>query len=390
MIFLKNSILIIVIVLFSNLAYSQIKDIKIEGLVIDETDYPVPYAALAIPLKYIGTSSNEDGGFSLSLSRSNLTDTLEVSSIGYKTYKIKIQDLVNQKDKTIVLIEDILSLSEVKILSAYDYVKFVQKNLKQTTVSSNHQLNILYRRFSTEHHKSRFLVEHYMKVLDRGPSAYELSRIEVVEGRKSADYRFAKQKQKKHSINYMVSNNPLRNENLTKSYNWKKVGDSRYDGEDLVILEGKGKSHKRILKLYVGLNNYEVYKVETSRLNATYIYKKNVDGKLFLSYHNREANFKVDINPIIQKSLKLQKNKVDATYRHEVIVLGIETEKSKIDVKSFGGFGTDIGDIDAPYSAQFWKTLSMPPKSSFYKKSVKELESNYGVPLKTQFESVNK
>ena len=36
------------------------------------------------------------------------------------------------------------------------------------------------------------------------------------------------------------------------------------------------------------IDTYSIYKVETNILDATYIYKKDKNGKLYLSYHNRE------------------------------------------------------------------------------------------------------
>ena len=64
--------------------------LDVEGFVKDNFGYEVPYAAVSIPSKYIGTSTTEDGGFYLNLNSTNLEDFLEVSSMGYLTYKIKL------------------------------------------------------------------------------------------------------------------------------------------------------------------------------------------------------------------------------------------------------------------------------------------------------------
>ncbi|WP_344787077.1 carboxypeptidase-like regulatory domain-containing protein [Postechiella marina] len=373
------------------LGYSQQNDLLVNGTIVDESNYGIPYVAIGIPSKYVGTSSNEEGAFSMNLSKSNLSDTLEVSSIGYKTIKITVQDYINQKEKTIVLLEDIVSLDAVNILKTTDYIKLAVKSLKKTTVSNRHQLNVLYRRFSSENYKARFLAEQYVKVLDNGPINTEFTDIEVAEGRKSADYRFAKKKQTYHAINVVAQRDPLRQGNILKDYTWKKIGDTRYDGEDLVILQGVGKKQKwKKVKLYIGVDNFAIYKVETTDLDAIYIYKKHFDGRLYLSYHSRVWSSNMPLNPIYQKALGLKKDKVAVSYKHEAIVLGIETNKKKIKVSSFGRYGKDMGDLDVKYNATFWKNLSMPPESDFYKKSVKELESIYGVPLETQFELVNK
>lgn len=217
---LNITILLIIGICFTGL--SQQKNLVVEGIIMDETKYGVPYVAIGIPSKYLGTSSNEEGGFSMMLSKSNLTDSLEVSSIGYKTVKITVQDYLKQKEKTIVLLEDIVSLDAINIIKTTDYIKLAIKNLRKTTVSKTHQLNVLYRRFSTENHKSRFLAEQYIKVLDNGPINTRFTDIEVAEGRKSADYRFAKKKQNYHAINVVAGRDPLRQGNILKDYTWKK------------------------------------------------------------------------------------------------------------------------------------------------------------------------
>ena len=162
-----------------------------KGFVKDNFGYEVPYAAVSIPSKYIGTSTTEDGSFFLNLNSKNLEDFLEVSSMGYFTYKIKVVDFLKLIDKTIVLKEDIVSLDEVMLLAPKAYVVNAIKRIKKNTLSTRHQLNMLYRRFSNEAGKARFLVEHYIKILDRGAASPKFLRIEVTQGRKSADYRLS-------------------------------------------------------------------------------------------------------------------------------------------------------------------------------------------------------
>ncbi|WP_299553335.1 carboxypeptidase-like regulatory domain-containing protein [Seonamhaeicola sp.] len=364
--------------------------IELEGLVKDEHGYEVPYAAVGIPSKYVGTATTEDGNFYLQLAKSNLEDVLEVSSIGYLTFKIKVRDFLNLEEKVIVLKEDIVSLDEVNILASIDYVKHAIKNLKNTTISKTHQLNMLYRRFSTEAEKARFLIEHYIKVVDRGPIDPQFMRAEVIEGRKSADYRFIKDKYPGHQVMVTAQRNPLREGINQKAYNWNKIGDSSYDGEDIVILEGVGKKNKwKKIKLFIGVETYGVYRIETSDLNAVYIYKKTSDGKLVLSYHNRVWEKDIAINPMQRKLLQTNASKVKASYRHEVFVLGVETDKKKIKVGNYEGYRNDMGDMDVKYNPDFWNNFSNPPETAFYKKSKKELESIYGVPLEQQFNAVN-
>jgi hypothetical protein len=260
---------------------------------------------------------------------------------------------------------------------------------------------MLYRRSSVENGKTRFMVEHYLNIMDYGPSDIKLDEIGIAEARKSADYRFAFRKQPAHAVKVMTQINPLRSNINVKDYEWKRVDDTSYDGEDILIIQGiktSQKLHKEHnwIKLYIGMDTYAIYKVEVSRyaskfsnLKAFYIYKKDNTGKLVLSYHNREANFRTPISEDKQKMLNLKNKNVVSSYRHEAIVLHIETDKKKFNINNSILEKKDIGDYDIPYNSGFWKNISLPPETKFYKKSVKELESIYGVPLETQFNGVN-
>lgn len=389
-IFLKKLIFLIFIVVFHLTAISQQKNIEIKGLIIDNFEITIPYAAISIPDKFIGTISNDEGRFLLLISAENLKDTIEVSTLGYKTYKIAIQDYLAKDTDTIILEEQVTELSSITILNDIEYVERSLKYLKQNTISQRHQLNLLYRRASVEDNQSRFFVEHYLKVIDEGPSG-SLRRIEVAEGRKSADYRIVKMKQVKHSINFMIDHNPLRDGLSVEDYQWTRVGDSYYDGEDVLIIEGK--SNKKTLRLYIGMDTYKIYKIENSQSNAVFIYKKNKEGKLYLSYHNRDYKTKKVPDEKLKKILRFANKPVPShfklAYRHEVFVLGIEEDRKKFDVKNYGGFGTDMGDVEISYNEDFWQTFPVPPDTEFYLKIKSELESHYGVPLITQFQFVN-
>ena len=389
------------LLMLSSNAMSQ-KNIVIKGLVLDEFENPIPYAAVGIPAKQIGTATNDDGFFELKISEENKVDSLEFSTIGFKTYKIKIQDYIDKKLTKVTLIEEVVALAAITLEKPTSYVKKALKKVKKTTLSTKHQLNMLYRRSSVENGKTRFLVEHYLNILDYGPSDTRLEEIGIAESRKSADYRFAFKKQPVHAVHIMGQINPLRQRIYESDYKWERFDDTSYDGEDVLVMKGTKKQEKKNkaknwIKFYIGMDTYSIYKIEVSRfaskeagLKAVYIYKKNRDNKLVLSYHNREARFMTPISPQKQKMLKLKAKRVQSSYRHEAIVLDYEIDKKKFDVKNTIFDKKDIGDYNIQYNADFWSKISLPPKTKFYKKSVKDLASIYGVSLEEQFKLVNK
>mgnify|MGYP002635536453 CR=1 FL=1 len=365
--------------------YSNAQNIIVKGIVLDSYENTIPFAAITVLKKNIGTSSTEDGEFSLTVTNNNLRDSLSISSLGFKTFKILIKDYLALKEKKIILKEDVIEMDEITILAPYHYVSNAIKNLKNNTLSDNHQIELLYRRAATEGGKSRFFVENYIRILDRGP-AYNLGSIQVLEARKSVDYRAWKRVQWTHDINWMETANPLRptkrKPNL-KNYTWKIIDETSYEGEDVLILEGVGKEKWDTMKLYIGFQSFGIYRIEFRK--ALFVYQKHETGKLYLSYYSNEWGLGRDMIP--QEYWNTDAEKM--SYRLEAYVYNVELDKKKMNVDPFGG-KTDMGSLNLPYNANFWENLSMPPDTKFFKKIKSELEDNFGVPLEVQYNLVNK
>ena len=376
--------------------FSQQK-IALKGIILDQDKLPVPYASIGIISKNIGTTSTEEGTFNFIVTNKEKIDYLEISSIGYQTFKITVNDFLSRKNKTIILKEKTTELSEISIMNTEDYVKMALKNLKNNSISKNHQLKILYRRWSVEDNICRFYIEHFMNVIDRGPSSY-ITKYAIEESRKSSEYRYIKNLQNRHAIEYMELNNPLRKGIYHGDYKWKKIENSSYDGEDINIIEGLNDTSS--LKLYIGYDTFKIYKLEITRnppkkgkyLHSLYLYKKNKEGKLYLSYHNREwrgsGKLTENMKRILLKQKKITGNYIPIAYRHEVFVLELEQDK-----KRFEKYKTieemDMTLYNIPYNKYFWDNVSLPPETLFYKKNSGELESLLNVPIESQFKLSN-
>lgn len=364
------------------------KKIEINGTILDEFNEPIPYVAVGIVEKYIGTASTEDGGFSFLVTASELQDSLSVSSLGYDPYKIKIADYLKLEKKEIILKETVTELNEITLLSPKDYVLNALKALRDNTLSQPHKLELLYRRAAEEDGKAKFFVENYIKIRDRGP-AYQMGSVEVSAARKSADYRYWKRKQWRHSIHDMFHVNPLRPNDSQharnlKKFTYKKTGDSSYEGEDVVIIEGRNpKLDWEKMTFYIGVDTYKVYKIERGR--SLYVYKKHRTGKMVLSYFKNEWSFPKHMIP-----KELQGTLAETLrYKTEAFIYSVETNKKNIRIVPFG-VETDMGSLDLKYDANFWKNLSMPPDTKFYTRIKNELEGLFGVSLEKQYKLVNK
>lgn len=387
------------IVLFQPFIITAQNRINIEGIVYDDYNYPVPYASIGIVEKNIGSSSTEDGTFKFYVSNNELFDVIEISSIGYEPFEITVQDFIALEDKTFILKEKITALNEVSIERPKDIVKKAFKKLKENTISQKHKLGLLYRRWSVEDNICRFFIEQYIDVLDRGPSSY-VQAFDVRHSRTSSDYRFIKNEQDRHALQFMEFNNPLRNGPSINSYSWKKIEDTFFEGEDVLVLQGTQKNGNSVT-FYIGFESLKIYKIKKNTvsmnvgksLNALYIYKNNNQSKLYLSYHKRQWEGAVKTPDYVKKAMrqsgKRERKYIPISYRHEVFVLDLAGGDSKIKLES-ESLQKDMTLYKIPYDVNFWNNISLPPETKFYLKNVKELEGLYDVPIETQFLYSNK
>ena len=390
-------IVILLLFMSSSFIFSQSK-INISGFVYDEYAYPVPYSSIGIIEKNIGASSTEEGSFSFFITKNELGDILEISSIGYETFKISVKDFTELIDKKIILKEKITELKEVSVQSSKTIVKKALKKLKENTLSSKHILGILYRRWSVEDKISRFFIEQYIDVVDRGPS-YFTDGFKIRHNRTSSDYRFVKNLQSHHSLYYMEWNNPLRKGISLGAYKWKKVKDTNYENEEVVVIKGT-KKNGELITLYIGFDTFKIYRIEKftdtdngTTMDAIYVYKNNNQNKLYLSYHKREYSFYLkmpdNVKRILVQTGKKPKQYVPAAYRHEVFVLNLANYSKNLKSKGDESNQRDMTLYKLDYNQNFWDNLSLPPETKFYKKNINELEGLFDVPIETQFKFSN-
>ena len=390
-------IVILLLFMSSSFIFSQSK-INISGFVYDEYAYPVPYSSIGIIKKNIGASSTEEGSFSFFITKNELGDILEISSIGYETFKISVKDFTELIDKKIILKEKITELKEVSVQSSKTIVKKALKKLKENTLSSKHILGILYRRWSVEDKICRFFIEQYIDVVDRGPS-YFTDGFKIRHNRTSSDYRFVKNLQSHHSLYYMEWNNPLRKGISLGAYKWKKIKDTNYENEEVVVIKGT-KKNGELITLYIGFDTFKIYRIEKftdtdngTTMDAIYVYKNNNQNKLYLSYHKREYSFYVkmpdNVKRILVQTGKKPKQYVPAAYRHEVFVLNLANYSKNLKSKGDESNQRDMTLYKLDYNQNFWDNLSLPPETKFYKKNINELEGLFDVPIETQFKFSN-
>ena len=119
----------------------------IAGIILDyKTKEPLPFTNIAVAGQYKGTVSNIEGYYILDTAGIAPNDTILISYVGYKTLRIKADEL--QKKSKIYLHPVTINLKEVHVssrsLSAKEIIALVIQNYKKNYPSTSVKQNLFY------------------------------------------------------------------------------------------------------------------------------------------------------------------------------------------------------------------------------------------------------
>ena len=93
------------------------QDIKLSGTVTGNNINKVEFVNIGIKNKNIGTISDENGYFSIYITKANIKDSLTISYIGYKELNFEIEDILKNNIKEFTLQPSTIELDELIIVS---------------------------------------------------------------------------------------------------------------------------------------------------------------------------------------------------------------------------------------------------------------------------------
>ena len=191
------------IFLFIIFAIPSFSQTQIEGVLLEKGNgTPIPFANIFIKGTSLGTTSNDEGKFTLYVQSSDNNNEVVFSCIGYASKSIKIKDFTLGQIVTIYLDPVIYSLQEVTIhaskkksLSADQIVANAIKNINNNYTTAPTFLHGFYRQTHLEDKTYTKLIEAAVTVYDPGYQS-ELSKIKVdIDGlRRSYDARILDKK----------------------------------------------------------------------------------------------------------------------------------------------------------------------------------------------------
>jgi len=176
---MKYALHIILLMFFSFGKVALIaQSFSFKGKIFDqETHASLGYATISLKGKSVGTISNSDGEFELTVSESNVNDTLLFSMLGYSSYQMIVNQTSPNKFLTISLKNTPVILKELvvtaDVLSPNEIFKKAYQNIKLTFPQEPYTLKSFYRQLNTENNKNVLLVEAAVDIYD---DRYQLNK----------------------------------------------------------------------------------------------------------------------------------------------------------------------------------------------------------------------
>ena len=363
----KNITTYLLRLVFFTLSLSAFSQQELKSKIVDfMTLEPLESASVYIQNTTIGTVSNADGKFVLLVPAAHVNDTLVVSSIGYKSYKMAISLFDNSKE--VYLEEDIASLEEVQLVTTprpktgNDIVMRALKELPENLPQNPYMQKGFLRHKERNKKEFKWLIESAITLYDssfQSPASKNL-KINVDQVRKSYDLRdidstltyTAYLKDKNPSLNLRNKNlrrDTIKKSNLIKAIKWN---DTRINGLE-TLFKGKlnivrnsntsaGLFNKDILETHhfsldtiLVDNGRKIYKLSISEgrelidLKTKGIYNGGYspEGSLYI-YYDTYAIKRIEYNLVAKSAAQKSRSKTlfGTSVNHKLVINYIEYE----------------------------------------------------------------
>ncbi len=233
--------------------FFSFSQIELKNKIVDfSTMVPIESASIYVKQTTTGTVSNADGKFVLQVSEDYANDTLVVSSIGYKSFKVPVNEFDNSFE--IFLEEDVASLDEIVLIAetrpktGNDIVLKAIEKLPDNLPDSSYIQKGFLRHKERNKLEFKWLIESAITVYDSGygSDSSKHLKINVEQNRKSYDLRdvdsifsyvsFKKQTTNRRDLKPKdVKRSQLTKKELVESIKWN---DDRFNGLDN-LFQGK-------------------------------------------------------------------------------------------------------------------------------------------------------
>lgn len=107
------------------------------GIVLEQSGgQPIAYVNIGVPGKDVGTVSNENGQYSISLEKVDVLDSLMFSCLGFEPFKIQVGEYLSKNIQNVKLNRRIINLREVVIVPLNSKLKFLGYQVKSSAIQA--------------------------------------------------------------------------------------------------------------------------------------------------------------------------------------------------------------------------------------------------------------
>jgi len=184
----KVVILILLFFINSSILVAQ----NISGRLLNENQEPIPYAHIQLDNSSYGTITNDSGFFYLKIKKGY--KNLNISSIGYESKSISIQELNFDGMQTFTLKSSKISMDEVLVKGTFDsatwYVQKAIKNIRKNYPRKKHSQIAFYREATIRDTTYARMLDAIVLLSERGINRKsEDTRYEILRKRQTKDDR---------------------------------------------------------------------------------------------------------------------------------------------------------------------------------------------------------
>lgn len=384
-------------------------NITLEGTIIDaKTKDPLPFSHIYFENTSFGTVANADGIFQLVFPMSYLEKRIVVSSMGFKSAKLTVEDFNHLKDGQIKLEESPIQLEGI-IISTYTAKEIWKKAIKQYNKlysTPDYRAQGFYRTTFQEDGYFTRLLEAAVNI-HGGGSPKSRPDIEYVEMRKSEDLRQNIWKIYDGYLEHLVYNHPIRSRYnfLTGSgmnrYEFE-ITEQLYRDEDLYYKINATGPEKGMfdVEMLIRDRDYAIFQItvffhpENSN-NFSWAWEYREEAKFYCDWQTSIYEYdEFEGKMFLKRSSWHRKGKVIERESGETLFLTESIDElliTKIDLGVFPKSNKVPEEVQNvyemanyfEYNPKFWQSYNRPVDSEYFKTAKSKMEGY--MPLEEQY-----
>ncbi|ELR72621.1 putative outer membrane protein [Fulvivirga imtechensis AK7] len=351
----------------------------------------------------MGTVSNKIGEFDFHIPAEHKNGRMVISMLGYESMEALIQNLMGRDTLIFRLNKAVKVLDEVIIkdsLSGGDIVSIAISRIEQNYPMTPFMLDGFYRDIKKVGGIYSSLLEAAVKIYDEDYKEPRnkirlRERVALIEVRKSLGYnnKFAQYFDQKNLLEELLLHNTVRYRQFSDEAlffdSFKRQKTSFYNGRRVHVVALRSDDY--FLKMYIGVNNYAIIRLEYERVYpadwvvkkknsifSRYVSDKKVidfkefQGKMYLNYMNLTSK----INWYNEKSGDL---KFETELYQELLINKVYTEPDERIASSRKMRRYGLQYQDQRYNKEFWDNYNVIKETPLDQEIVRDLEKSGGL-----------